>query len=426
MKKKIEKRHSEAWFNRQEAQLREPFRNTKLYCCLPTFLFILIFFATKDYYHGWKQLLLSFLNISFAFRAELTWGYLLDVLLNLPLIALQIVALYYAVKSTVHIAMYRHYKRVALAQMSDYLGAARAITFVGAPGCGKTFSAGANFAVVVAMQRWEKLRHDYFMQCGMRARWLEEGNVEKLQAFKALEESYLFYALRAETNIPCLLSSIPIQDMYGRYSYILSDKVALQLERVPEYTVLFNDESGDTQGANTSKTASRDVLTFYRFPRHFIDAILLNTDQGGDGNGKYIRKSTDYNIRLRRQETVMQPNFGMKYLMKAKSRFEKRKSKGKYTPERERYLGEKLYYLEKRLETIGFRRIPYRHEASEGNLTEREEGIFIFPRIGSGIYYDRAYRSLYKALSLPLDLPAWTSMQVKKSDLGEYGSMIAS
>ena len=428
---KIEKKHSEAWFARQEALLNEPFRNTKRYYYLPTFIFIAVFFITKDYYHGWQSWLLSFLNASISYR---TWtvALLRDVGAWLPSaifwfvsVLAQYVSYRFMVKSFANIFLCRYYTNKAYSQMADYLGSAREVTCIGPPGCGKTCSGGANFAILVAQQNWERLKKDYFSQCGMRARWLREGNVEKLQAFRALEESYYFFASREAVYIPCLASSLPLQDTEGRFSYQLTDEVALQLVRVPEYTVLFNDESGLSQGANTSRNASSDILDFYRLPRHFGDYIIINTEQGGDGNGKYIRKSTDYNIRLRRQSSIMKPEFALKWHERAKRRFYKRKAKGKYTPAQEKYIGEKLYFREEYLKTIGFRGIPYRFEATEGNLIENDEGVFIFPARGMGNYDQRAYRTLYKAKNLSFNLSAWNSMVVNESDFHKYDAQIS-
>lgn len=368
-----ERIHSEAWFAKQEALLQEPFKNTKRY-----------------YYRDALLRILTIVRIP-------------DALVN-------------AIRCKYHTMQCE-------AQMSDYLGSARAITFVGAPGVGKTFSA-ANFAIVVAGQQWSRLQSDYLLQSSMIDRWIAEGNIDKIIAFRALEESYLYYKERENSKIPCLVSSVPVQDKFGRFSYKLTPDVALQIVRAPEYSVLFNDESGMTQGANTSKSASSDILDFYRCNRHFGDFIIINTEQGGDGNGKYIRKITDYNIRLKRQETLMPPKFAEYRLQKRKARYFKRKAQGKYTPERAKYLAEKLYYREKYLQTIGFRIIPYRFEATEGNAMDFEQGKYIFPRSGMANYESRAYRTMYKCRNQELSIEAWTSFHVDENDIHRFDDQI--
>ena len=141
----------------------------------------------------------------------------------------------------------------------------RAVTNDGAPGAGKTFT-GSNVAYFLALEQWKKLKSDYFTQHTMIAQWVREGDTDKLESFKALEESYNFYAERESEFIPCLVTSIPLREYgTGRMSYVLTPEMFLQEERVAEDTVFFNDESGKDQGTDTSKTGNKDVLAFGGF-----------------------------------------------------------------------------------------------------------------------------------------------------------------
>lgn len=412
--RKSMKRHDEKWHRRWERRIHEPFKNTTFYNYIPTLTFIVLFFLTKDYYHGWKQLLFSFLDISIFFRIEKTVAFLVDVLVWALGVAVQIVALVFMIKSFVNIGRCRYYKRLSQKQSGNYLGSARAVTFTGPPGCGKTFSGGANFAIAIAAERWQNLKSDYLLQRSLVKHWIASGDVDKLNAFQSLEESYIFYVERESQFIPCLVSSIPLRDTCGRYSYELTDDVQAQLLRVPEYSVLFNDESGDSQGCDTSKSAPKEIREFYRFNRHFGDFILINTEQGDFGNGKYIRVVTDYNIALEGQQWIMPPNFMLKRLGKKKRRYFEKMNKGKYTDKKACYIGEKLYYLEKWSETIGFRAVPYRFGASDGNsVTVYEKGTYIFPAHGLATYDSRAYRGLYRAGEREIELRGWTSLAVE-------------
>lgn len=363
------RQHSEKWFRKQEERLMEPFKNT------------------KRYYRN---------NLLLHLYSSAAWG-------NWKTCK-QLIA-------------------QSLEQTQSYLGRARAVTFCGAPGVGKTFSA-KEFAIAVSAQQWQKLQSDYLMQSSLINRWIADGDTDQMTAFLALEESYWFYKERESEYIPCLVSTVPIQDIFGRYSYVLNDSHALQQVRLPDRSVLFNDESGSTQGANTSRNASCDILDFYRFYRHFGDFILINTDQGGDGNAKYIRKSTDYNIRLSRQQSLMAPETAQNRLEKQKTRYFKRKANGGYSERRAQYIGEKLYYREKYLQTVGFRCIPYRFEASEGNVMERQNGEYIFSARGNGTYNDRAYRNLYKCRNQELKLTAWQSLTVPEEDPHRFDDQI--
>ncbi len=364
--------HSERWFQKQEARLAgDPFQNTRKY-----------------YIHGLKLLF------------------------------------WFLIFPTVNAIRCLNYLGKSREQSQDYLGSARAVTLTGAPGVGKTFSA-SNFAVSLALQRWEQLQSDYILQSGLINRWISEGDIDKIAAFRSLEESYFFYKEREEVGIPCLISSVPLKDRSGRFSYTLTPEVPLQLLRIPEYTVIFNDESGLTQGANTSRNASSDIRDFYRFNRHFGDYMFLNTEQGGDQNAKYMRIVTDYNIRLTRQEWVMSPKAALWRHEKAKARFFKRQAKGKYSLEREKYLIEKLYFREKYLKTIGFRAIPYRFEQSEGNTMDAQRGVYIFSASGLAEYDSRSYRNLYKCKDQALQVRMWRSLLVCGVDPHEYDDQIA-
>ncbi|MBO5046735.1 MAG: hypothetical protein J6C93_07725 [Clostridia bacterium] len=416
--------HSEKWHERKKARLREPFKNTKRYNYIPTWIFIFIYIITKDYYHGWAAFGLSFLDVSIFFRLELSWAFLFDALGWAIGTAAQVVAAVFMIKSFKNIIACKHYVNVSLDQAEDYLGSARAVTFTGPPGCGKTFSGGANFAPIIAEQRWEQLQSDYLLQKSMLAHWISRGEVDKLQSFRALEEAYVFYAERIDTLIPCLISSLPLQDMNGRFSYVLTPEVQAQVRRIPEYSVLYNDESGTTQGADVSKDMVADVKDFYRFNRHFGDLILINSEQGTDGNAKAIRKVTDYNIMLLRQETVMRPYFLERVLSKAKARFFKRISKDKLSAGKRIRIGESLYYAEMYIKTIGFRVIPYRFGASEQNSFVAETGKYVFPRRGWADYDARAFRNLYKAKDLPIDLEGWTSLLMDEQDLHRFDGLI--
>ena len=56
------------WAAKMDKRVKEPFRNTYRYYCPPAALFIVLFFALRDYYHGWAAFGFSFLNISIFWR----------------------------------------------------------------------------------------------------------------------------------------------------------------------------------------------------------------------------------------------------------------------------------------------------------------------------------------------------------------------
>ena len=299
----------------------------------------------------------------------------------------------------------------------DYLGSARVVTLTGVPGCGKTFSGGANIAIAVAASRWAKLKSDYFLQQGMVTRWKLEGDTDAIEKFAALEESYIYFAEREARYIPCLISTIPLRDLHGRFSYVMTPEVETQVTRVPEYTVLFKDESGLDSGASRSRDMSLAEQATYRFIRHFGDFTLINTDQRETGNAVQIRGVTDYNINLQRQETIMAPNFAWKIFQKQKNRYFRRLQEGKISREKAQHIGEKYFYREKYLETIGFRKIPYTHGGANGQGTVFDRGTYIFPRRGMADYDGRTWWKMYQAKDKPLDLATWETLLVGEDEV---------
>lgn len=463
MKEKKAKIHNDEWFEANERLIAEPIDNTLKYYRKPFYIaltvYVLAFVLTYDYYgtakgfsrlnewlptalsvgifvalHGLQSLWL-FLTIRRIknIRPCTLYGVLYNVF-SLPLIgaiaitatkASLIWAIVNAVLYAIRLSLFfvlkehvrngfecRYYAGKFQEQKENYLGKGRSVTLIGAPGSGKTVL-GGTVSVTLAEQRWEKLKFDFFTENARKDYYIKTLNVEKLKRLQALKESYLFYKEREETKIPCLVTSIGIQDLSGRYSYVLTSEVYAQLKRVPEYSVLFNDESGREQGCQTSKSASENVLDFWRLNRHFGDFILINTEQGADGNGKYIRKCTDYNIRCYWQEWVLPPRRLQAKFEKRKEKFEIWREEGKLTEEEEKYILQELYYRAKYIATIGFRKIRARKEGTpeQGSaMISEDEEFKIIPSRTIYNYDERAYAELYRCADEPISLTAWTSL----------------
>lgn len=294
----------------------------------------------------------------------------------------------------------------------------RAITLDGPPGSGKTFS-GKELARVLAKESWEQLKSDYYTQRTMLAEWVRLGNTDKLEAFKALKESYLFYEAREETNIPCLVSSVPLREFgTGRMSYALTPEVFKQIKRLPEYTVIFNDESGLDQGADTSTTDDKDLLAFWRFCRHFFNGKFVNTNQDGDQNGIYVRRSTDYVGHIYGQEWLRRPVQLEKKFLRKQAQYYKQMQNGQLSDKQAEYIGRELYFLKRYIATIGFRRIDCSVTTTEGAQIKREK--VILPAIGWLQYDERAFRNLYKCKAKPIELQGWENLAVGERETNEF------
>ena len=369
------KTHSQEWFYKQEQRLQEPIRNTKRY-----------------YYKKYIVQCCTLIGVFWGIPGLLKMKRSLDSFNSLAL---------------------------------DCLSGGRTVTNDGPPGAGKTFT-GANMAYFLSQQRWAQLQRDYRTQSTMLEQWVREGDTDKITAFASLKESYEFWQKNESEYIPCLASSIPLREYgTGRMSYKLTPELLLQAERCPEYIVLFNDESGLLFGGDKSKDASDDAKDLWRFIRHFFDGMSVNTNQDGDQNGIFIRRSTDYVNHIFGQTWLMKPERILKRLEKREERYFKKLDKEKLSEERAKYIGQELYFKRKYASTIGFRQIRHSTTTPSGvNVGEDED--YILPAIGGVEYDDRCYRNLYKCKDKPLKLKGWEKLVVDGFDRRKYDEMITS
>lgn len=369
--------HNDKWFANQEAKLEEPFKNTKRYYCRKA---------------------------------------LLEITLGLPTIILPIIGIIDLIKTSRYINSFYD-------QTKDYMFKGRMIKNVGPPGCGKTFT-GSNIAYSLALSRWEDLKTDYFTARTMVKEWVKNFDDEKLIAFEALKQSYEFFAANEDRFIPCLISTIPLREYQtGRMSYRLTPAVYAMVQRIPEYSVLFNDEIGATFNCHDSLSIEDDVQDFNRFIRQMIDAVGINTEQGDDGDAKTFRKSTDYYNYLGGQEWLLRPKWLEKRFERKKDKYFKRLFGGKLSEEKALYIGQKLYYMKAYIKTIGFRRIPHELKSAGAGLFEGVKEDYIFPAIGCVQYNDRAFRGAYKCKDESIELEGWTGLLIEDCDLHKYDNL---
>lgn len=359
------KLHTEKWFERQEARLQEPLKNTIRY-------------------HGKSAI------IKICTGVLAIWG------------IVELVRLARDLRETVTFT-------------TDYMRSGRAVTNDGAPGAGKTFT-GVNTAYNLALDAWARLKEDYYTQTSMLPQWLKNGEFDKITAYNAIKESYEFYKERESDYIPCLVSSIPLREYgTGRMSYQLTPEMFLQIDRVPEYTVLFTDEIGEDQGVDKSMTDNADYLAFWRFPRHFFDGKFVNTNQDGGQAAIAVRRSTDYVNRIIGQKWIERPVALEEYYRRKKRRYYKLIAKGKRESHRAQYLAQKLYYLKKYIATIGFREITCQLRTTEGSPVGNIEK-FVLPAIGGVEYDDRTFRNQYKCRADKIELRGWESLTIEQYD----------
>ena len=376
------KRHKPEWFLKQEARLQEPINNTVRY------------YTRRD-----VAFMLSLLYCPPVGVLYLFWFGLHSFLKT------------------------RKYIRNFSNLTTDFMNNGRAVTNDGAPGSGKTFT-GSNVAYFLALEQWEKLKSDYFTQCTMVAQWVRTGETDKLEAFKYLEESYLFYAEREAEYIPCLVSSVPLREYgTGRMSYQITADMFLQKDKEKEKTVFFNDEIGENQGVDKSMTNNAEYLAFWRYPRHFFDGMFVNTNQDGGQAAIQVRRSTDYVNRLLGQTWVKKPERLERRFEKRKKRYLKRLEKGKLSESRAEYIGQELYYDYKYYHTIGFRAVKHQLMTVKGVAVGEVEEI-ILPAIGGVQYDERAYINQYKCRSKHIAMQGWDKLTIDPYDNSEFDNEV--
>lgn len=359
------KTHSPAWFAKQEARLEEPLKNTVRY-------------------YGKSA------TVKICTGILAIWG-------------------------IVQLVRLRKYIYNFSNLTTDYMNKGRAVTNDGAPGAGKTFT-GANVAYFLALEQWEKLKSEYFTQRTMVSQWLKNGDTDKLEAYKSLEESYLFYSERETEYIPCLVSSVPLREYgTGRMSYQVTAGMFLQEEKIAEITVLFNDEIGENQGVDKSMTNNSSYLAFWRYPRHFFDGMFVNTNQSGGQAAIAVRRSTDYVNHIFGQEWLMEPLKLKRRYQRKERRYYKKLQRGKLSAQRAEYIGQELYYLKKYAATIGFRKVTSQLMTSDGKVIGGIEET-ILPAIGGVQYDDRAYRKQYKCKDEPIKMKGWDKLTIEPYD----------
>jgi len=401
-----------SWAERRKT---ESFKNTRFYLrfwSLCALVYLLSYFITKNYYQGWKGVLCSFFDYTLFLHKRWEW----TVLLHIGKVILQIGGIVFLVISLVN--LFRHGKakyleEVYYAQTAGYMEHQHSECCTGPPGAGKT-SLGGDTAVWVARRRWEDLKYEYHTRKRRIRTYIQLGMQEELEKFKAIEEAYWFFKNNERGYIPCLATTLGMR-VDGRYSYKANNKFFLQTQRVPEYCVIFDDESGSTKGANTSSTVDCNVADFYRYVRHYGDYMLIMTEQGDDGAGKYIRKCLDNTIYCKQQKWIFKPELLLRIYRKVRNKMIRREEGGICKPRFNTF----VYYFGEIIKTIGFRQISYRNMGNvehEDGALKGTGGKYYLPSRLIYDYDDRSYRFTYKAKDLPIELEGWTRLTLLPQD----------
>lgn len=426
-KRRKREQRFDTWCARMDRRLCEPFKNTYRYYMPPALIFICLFFALRDYYHGWAQFGFSFLNISIFWRLPLYgWELAFNLIFTVAALAVQVLAVVFAVKAVKVIIKISRYKGKYDRQTENYMKREHSICFIGPPGSGKSVSAG-DVAVHVAERRWKELQIKYATEKWRVPYYQRTGQTEKLEAFAAIEESYLFFKRNEEFAVPCLATSIGMK-YQGKFTYKATPLFFTQHKRVAEYCVIFDDESGATKGTDTSKQASKRIKAFYRFVRHFGDFIIIMTEQNSMKNADYIRSCLDNNIYCYCQEWIMEPERLGRRVEKLAEKVIADLDGATLTARERENKAKRLFYLNEYRKTIGFRRIRRKSEGNterSTNIYKDKEEVIYLPSRPVYEYDDRTFRRLYKAIGQRIEMDIWDRLSFRpEDDFGQYEKYI--
>lgn len=178
----------------------------------------------------------------------------------------------------------------------------------GEPGTGKTSSNVYN-GVNLAINNFRKLQIEYSL-LAPNARSIENSkDEEKKRHWKEVKESFEFWAKRQNKYIPCLFSSVPLEDFKGRKSLRLTQAHIEQKKKTPYLTVWFNDEIGLNNPADGKRGKNKNlrISETGRFIRHYFDGFWLNTDQDSGNVAIDLKRVVALNRTMLEQKAFLKP-----------------------------------------------------------------------------------------------------------------------
>jgi hypothetical protein len=297
----------------------------------------------------------------------------------------------------------------------ETLDKGRGVTLDGAPGTGKTLTmtydgfvlaerVEAEHRLAVLLQQGKEKNSDVNPYASMDDYWRH----------LTIRQAVAYYDAHPEI-ISYLVANYPIQKD-GRYSAELTTNHLLQLERLPEGSVIRIDESADGLSNKRSKpqvsSAEKQAIygenevideTFSK-ERHFGDWWIGLAEQDSKENYIGIRRVVSINRNLRAMRRVCTP-------LRLIKRFEKLKCKilRKNDCTYKQYV--KAYRLKRRVNSIGFFAFEYLDSTTDTQTDkEKERGMYSLPMNLPFQYATRAYQFQYKPLAKEIDMRVFDSL----------------
>ena len=313
---------------------------------------------------------------------------------------------------------------------------------MGEPGTGKSSSACYD-SVAMADKVWRKLQFKYWfiknkiekIYSGTHIKHTvlgkdKKGNLiihyervytgsqDKIERAVEIVESYEFYKEHPEI-IPCLYSSIPVEDEQGRTSLQFTADHLLQKENLLSYGVAFLDEIGSMLPPQLSNQKIEVIDLSFRFIRQFHEFHLISTEQDGKAVVISARRVTAENKRMIAQKHILKPVL----LTKIYNKLEERIIEKEINPTPTKVALMKAF--KSYIDSIGFRKFTYidngnlQFQASEGMKEPVKSKVqtFITPPHLNCKYDDRTFKNLNKAKNQASNPVKWNGLVLQEKEL---------
>lgn len=243
---------------------------------------------------------------------------------------------------------------------------------------------------------------------------------EKIERTVEIVESYEFYQEHPEV-IPCLYSSIPVQDDQGRTSLQFTADHLLQKEKLLSYGVAFLDEIGSMLPPQLSNQKIEVVDLSFRFTRQFHEFHLISTEQDGKAVVISARRVTAENRRMTGQKHILKPFILNKICTKLEEVVVEKDINP--TPIKVALLSTLRNYVN----SVGFRKFSF---IDSGNLQFQSAGVgnepvknkvqtFITQPHLSCNYDDRTFKNLDKAKNQAPNPVRWNGLVLSREELNK-------
>ena len=292
----------------------------------------------------------------------------------------------------------------------------------GAPGTGKTRLATIVIDILAGLM-WQKVLWQRWRDKRKVKRWIKQNNKVKLKEYDEIEKSYQYYTTPQKIvgdngeigwvwPYKGLFSNIGIRKD-SMWSSKLTFEHAVQLKRVPSYTISFYSEIGTTYNIEYSTDRILTMSDYARFCRQFFENVIWGDEQDSGNVVKDFRRVTSDIWSLEKCQTVLRPILLLLFFVPLKKFFSNR--------QRFHFMSGFMTRFEKLINSIGFVRFRYRSsiggaEVSSSRGVRRIRRQTAIVHVTYGVEYDtRAFSELADCRDHPISGEVHTSFKVENT-----------